>query len=153
MTDQVAARLGESADHEIVDQLRVLATEEAMGNKGGALLVSFDRAIVEDSTLLVGTLDGVVVGYATVTPCSRGDVRIASVKDLFVHPEAREVGVAAAMLSAAVAFATDDGCTHIESEVLPGNRAAKNFFERMGMVTRKLTVSRPIAARQSVPGT
>lgn len=95
-----------------------------------------------DDHLVVGCIDDAVVGFgrAHLSPASTGEV-LAVVSELVVHPDARSIGVGSAVLAAIEAWAVSNGCAAIESHVLPGNRAAKNFFERVGMKTRKMRVS------------
>ena len=145
-----SARAVDPIDHPLIEQLRDLARDETGPQRGGRLHLDFDavRRAEErpsDATHTVaGLLNDIVVGVASVRR-DRGDgITVAMIDELFVHPQARGVGVGAAMLETIQAWAIDAGCTHIESQVLPGNREAKNFFERMGLVTRKMRVSREL---------
>lgn len=99
----------------------------------------------ERELVLAGTIDGAVVGYAMAheEPLEDGG-RVAVLTDVYVEPDARGVGVGAALLDAAVAWATERGCRGIDSAVLPGMRASKNFFEAAGMVARLIVVHRPL---------
>lgn len=95
-----------------------------------------------DALVLVGTIDDVVIGYlaaTVVTPLPQAaDEPLGRVHDLFVEPEAREVGVGEALLSAAIEWLSDRGIVHADIRVLPGHRAAKNFCEEHGFVARAL---------------
>ena len=95
--------------------------------------------------VLAGTVDDSVVGYAvtTVEPVDAGDT-LAVVRDLYVEPEARGVGVGASMLNIAVAWAGERGCIGIDALALPGSRATKNFFEGFGLVARAIVVHRDL---------
>ena len=88
----------------------------------------------------VGTIDDVVVGYLV---CEI-DTDPARVLDVFVHPEAREVGFGDELLAAAVAAARAAGATMLEAEALPGDRETKNLYERAGIKARLITVSTPL---------
>ena len=63
------------------------------------------------------------------------------IEELVVHPRAQAIGVGSEILAQVRSWAIATSCQAIESQVLPGNRAAKNFFERVGMKTRKMRVS------------
>jgi|HigsolmetaAR202D_1030399.scaffolds.fasta_scaffold50353_1 GNAT superfamily N-acetyltransferase len=82
-----------------------------------------------------GTLD---VGYLVLE--LRGDV--AHIDQVYVTPDARELGFGDALLEAAVAAARDAGARVIEGHALPGDRDTKNLFERAGITARLITVSR-----------
>jgi len=97
--------------------------------------------------VLVGGLGPVAVGYAVVRLAETGNGRLAVVSDLFVEPDARCVGVGRALMEAVVEWATGAGCHGVDAEVLPGDRASKNFFEGFGLVARKITVHRSLGER------
>lgn len=86
----------------------------------------------------VATIDGVVVGYLELD--LRGDV--ADVRQVYVHPEARELGLGDALLEAAMQAGRAAGCTVLEGTALPGDRDTKNLYERAGVVARKIVVSK-----------
>jgi GNAT superfamily N-acetyltransferase len=102
-------------------------------------------AIAADDVLVsVGTIDGYVVGYVVVEirptlPQASTD-SIGRVRDLFVEVEARGVGVGEALLSGAIDWLTNRGIRAADVSVLPGHRAAKNFFEENGFVARSITM-------------
>ena len=99
----------------------------------GALLANPAACVV------VGTLDGVVVGFgvATVEPLSDGG-KLGVVAELFVDAEGRAVGVGETMLDGLVAFCLREGCVGVDAFALPGHRAAKNFFEESGFTARAI---------------
>lgn len=148
----VSARTAVREDEATILVLGQLARDEAFPERGGELLllhdngdIAFDERLQaahgDDQLVVVGAIDSVVVGYAIARQQSQGGVRSAMIEEIMVHPEARSVGVAAAMLQQVIDWARRGKCDVIESQVLPGNRSAKNFFERVGMVTRKMQVS------------
>lgn len=96
-----------------------------------------------DCLVLVGSIDGVTVGYA-VARASGTETRIARLEALFVHPDARMVGVGAAMMDRILAWAEACGCSGVDSVALPGDRATKNFFESYGLVARAILVYRQL---------
>ena len=87
----------------------------------------------------VATIDDVVVGYLQMQIIGTA----AEVMQVFVHPEAREVGFGDWLLEAALAEARSQGCTALEGTALPGDRQTKNLYERAGIKARKITVSLP----------
>jgi GNAT superfamily N-acetyltransferase len=70
------------------------------------------------------------------------DVPLARVEQVYVTPEARELGFGDALLEAATAAATEAGAQVLEGEALPGDRDTKNLYERAGITARLITVSR-----------
>ena len=92
----------------------------------------------------MGSIDETVVGYALAEVRKTSSGQLCMIDELLVDPAARAVGVGSAMLESVLEWAIANDCQAIESQVLPGNRAAKNFFERLGMKTRKMRVSRDL---------
>src|SRR6185295_3988857 len=65
---------------------------------------------------LVGTLEGVVVGFAVgEVEELRDGRRLGIVRDLFVEPPAREVGVGEAMIGELLAFFVAEGCAGVDA--------------------------------------
>ncbi len=98
-----------------------------------------------DRTALVGTLDGWVAGMAL---CRRsGDPGSArgALDACYVEPGAREVGLGHLLLEACLAWFAEQGCTGVDGVVHPGDRGAKQFFERAGFTARLLVMHRPLA--------
>ena len=94
-----------------------------------------------DAHLIVGTIDGVVVGFgAGEVELLRDGSRLGVITDLFVHPEAREVGVGEAMLDDLVGFFAARSCAAVDALALPGHRATKNFFEEGGFTARAIVM-------------
>lgn len=103
-----------------------------------------DAADEGEADILLGRLGEVPVGYSVVRyEQSRGG-RIALLTDIYVEPEARGVGVGRSMMDAVIERAAHAGCSGVQSEALPGDRATKNFFEASGLVARKITVFRDL---------
>ena len=98
-----------------------------------------------DTLVLVGTIDETVIGYAVTTIEDVADEgRLAVVRDLYVEPGARGVGVGAAMMDGVLAWAGERGCIGVDALALPGSRATKNFFEGFGLVARAIVVHRSL---------
>jgi ribosomal protein S18 acetylase RimI-like enzyme len=112
---------GEVPDHEwrdddSEDDLRDL--EQAVAT--GVVLLSGDAGLV------VATKRGKRVGFVDV---------------LYVRPEARRSGVAAALMREAAIRLRDLGADVIELEVLASNAAARAVYERWGLTTAELTLA------------
>jgi ribosomal protein S18 acetylase RimI-like enzyme len=104
----------------------------------------------EDAVVLVGTIDEVVVGYATMELETLPDRRrLAIVGDLYVEPDARAVGVGEALAADLVGRAEAAGCVGVDAFALPGHRQAKNFFERAGFTARALIMHKPLDEREA----
>jgi len=95
----------------------------------------------DDTRVVVGTIDGFPIGYAVVrVEVLNNGSRLGVVDDIFVEPDAREVGVGEAMMSDLVSWCEERGCTGMDAMALPGHRSAKNFFEESGFTARKLVM-------------
>ncbi len=77
---------------------------------------------------------------AVVVEQLRSGARLGVITDLFVEPEAREVGVGEVLAGALVEHCRSLGCLGVDAAALPGHRAAKNFFETHGFTARALTM-------------
>ncbi len=90
--------------------------------------------------VLVGLIDRVPVGYLVWGIAGT----TAIVEQVYVTPEARELGFGDGLLEAAIERARAQGAVAIEAEALPGDRETKNLYERAGVTARKLVVWRSI---------
>jgi ribosomal protein S18 acetylase RimI-like enzyme len=89
--------------------------------------------------VFVGTIDGVVIGYIVAELGADAVVRIDQV---WVTPEARELGFGDELLATAISSAQARGATAVEGQALPGDRHTKNLYERAGIVARLITTFR-----------
>jgi GNAT superfamily N-acetyltransferase len=145
-TGEDVARLAELVAEAVDEQAegrggRIWSAREARAVPAEASLA----ALVDDhaALVLVGTIDGSVVGYAVaVTEQLRTGDRLGIVTDVYVESEAREVGVGEALLDRVVAWCDEAGCIGIDALALPGNRETKNFFESFGFTARAIVVHR-----------
>ncbi len=91
--------------------------------------------------VLAGLWHDVVVGVLTARIVEApGLGSVATIDSLYVEPAAREVGVGAALIEHARAWAIQNRCIGLDAVALPGARAAKNFFEAHGLVARAIVV-------------
>ena len=89
--------------------------------------------------VLVGSLDGVALGYAVARLERLHDgSTLGVVDDIYVVEGARGVGLGEAMMGDLVGWCTAAGCFGMDAMALPGDRNTKNFFERSGFTARQL---------------
>lgn len=150
-----SARLATAEDRPAVERLGVEARDEAATKRGGLLLVDRELApdpyaalaATPDAFLVVGLIDDTPVGYGLVhVEYLRTGERLGVIDELFVHPDARAVGVGEAIMDLVVERCTDAGCAGLDARALPGDRETKNFFETFGLVARALVVHRRLPA-------
>ena len=153
-----AARTAVEADIAHVVALVGAATEEKLGQKGGALWARregrpapHEAALCSalespDHEVAVGTIDGVVVGYGVVRVEELLDGGLLGViDDIYVDPGARAVGVGETVMNHLIDWCRARGCFGVDSLALPGDRETKNFFESFGLVARAIVVHRPLS--------
>ncbi len=127
------------------------------GQRGGTQLMAdllppgTDRAGPEEITrmlgdergrVVVGSLDQVIVGFATCRVDDRRHPPVGRLGACYVEPDARGVGVGRLLLDATVAWLEEQGCQEVDGLALPGDREAKNFYESAGFKARLLTMHR-----------
>lgn len=157
------SRSAVDADVPAIARLVTMAREELAPTRGGELWAlraarpeppddSLREAIADPTQLLqVGLIDDVVLGYASVGLEDLSDATLlAVITEVYVEPEARGVGVGHGLIGAVLRWATEHGARGLDASVLPGNRAAKNFFETAGLVARSIVVHRPLDQEQVV---
>ena len=83
----------------------------------------FDVALVDDQ----------IVGFCVVRVGSR-----PLLDQIFVHPQARGLGIGAALLKDAV---QRHGAQNLDALSLPGDRLTKNLYERAGLKARLIVAS------------
>jgi GNAT superfamily N-acetyltransferase len=152
-----AARSATNSDLPAVVDLATAMLDELRPQRGGTLWLARDarpgpiaeslRALLDraDARVIVGTIDDVVVGFATVEiEALRDGTRLGIVRELFVDPEARGVSIGELIATEIVTFCTAAGCIGIDAYALPGARETKNFFERSGFTARALVMHRKL---------
>lgn len=96
----------------------------------------------DESWVIAGEIDGVVVGFiwATIEPMlDRADgERIGRIRLIYTEPDARGVGVGHTMIEAVLAELRAIDIRFFDAPVGPGQRAAKNFFESHGFAARSI---------------
>jgi GNAT superfamily N-acetyltransferase len=151
------ARAAVLADVPRLVELALALRAELTPMRGGALWSARESraatdaaaftALVErdDAELVVGTIDGVVIGYGTMEyETLRDGHTLGLFGDIYVEDDARAVGVGELIAEQLVAAAVAAGCHGIDAFALPGHREAKNFFERNGFTARALIMHKPL---------
>lgn len=154
-----AARRGGPDDRHEVEGLQREARASVAEVRGGPMHRDLDRSWAlcqaetrralgddPDAVVILGTLDDVPLGYGLLARVSAQDgTVIAVLREIFVVPEAREVGVGEAIMAEAFNWAMAQGCSAIDAVALPGDRATKNFFETHLMSARLLVMHRKLS--------
>ena len=117
------------------------AAVPASPDAASALEVYLDHPA--DHVLVAATIDDVVLGVAAgrvVGP----EPTVGHVDLVYVEPEARGVGLGAALIEQLQGWFRTAGCGALEAPVLPGSRPAKQFFEGAGLVARLIVMHRSL---------
>ena len=154
--DEGCRRAGED-DLPRLAELAAAAVEELRLGRGGAVwarhlarrppflneLAAQLRA--DDHQVLVGTIDGTIMGYgvARVERLADGGL-LGVVTDLYTDPGCRELGIGEITMRQLVDWCSERGCFGVDSLALPGDRHTKNFFESFGLVARAIIVHRSL---------
>lgn len=105
-----------------------------------------------DSAIFVGMIDGYPFGFLLIRAepllPQAGEERVASIRYVYTHHEARGVGVGESMIDAALEEFRTRGFSRFDTHVLPGHRFAKNFFESAGFAARSIVMHHDDAAEQ-----
>lgn len=136
------------ADVDVLRALEVEARRSLDGQRGGERWLAehpkvgtgWDR-LIGDGLVLVGHIDDAVVGYVVA---SVGDDRILRIEQIWVTPEARELGFGDELLATAIERGRALGAVAVQGESLPGDRDTKNLYERAGIVARLITTYRDL---------
>lgn len=104
------------------------------------------RVVSVDYSVYLGIIDEVPFGFliSRLRPlfAQAGGEEVGVIDLIFTELEAREVGIAEAMLDVALADLSALGAKRFDAPVLPGHRLAKNFFERSGFSARSIIMHR-----------
>lgn len=147
------ARPATSADVPRVVELARVALAELEPLRGGSVFVNreargepldagFESAVADpEQTVVVGTIDELIVGYGTGrSEQLRDGRRLGIIDDLFVEDGFRSVGVGEAVMGELLEWFRAQSCAGVDALALPGARETKNFFETAGFTARLLVV-------------
>jgi GNAT superfamily N-acetyltransferase len=142
-----AVRLARPSDRAELVWLEELARAALAGQRGADLWLDLHAAqsptwpAVDAGDVLVAVIDEVPIGYLRVHVADD----VLYVDDVFVHPEARDLGFGDAMLARARELGVERGAVRLQAEALPGDRDTKNLYERAGITAKRIIVSTPLA--------
>jgi GNAT superfamily N-acetyltransferase len=157
------ARVATAADIPALKTLWDMAVREIDTHRGGALLLRsiawpapFEQGVQAalgdaDRVVVLGTTDGVEVGFASVRCDLAGRPPIGVIDAVYVEPSARQIGVGEAIVDLVISWCRERGCGGVDAPALPGSRPAKAFFEDHGFIARLLVMHHPLpgpAARE-----
>lgn len=100
------------------------------------------RGIVDSGLAFLAHDNGRAVGFALAR---RKGARLGRLTDLYVVPEARLSGVAAALVRAVVGALARDGIEHLDLDVLASNSGARAVYQRWGFVEDSVVLVAPVA--------
>lgn len=136
-------RPARAADADELARLETAARAVLADQRGGQRWLADHPAgawSTPSAAVFVAHIDEVPVGYIVATI----DGPLARIVDVYVAPEARELGFGDELLAAAVAAARSRGAATLDGEALPGDRDVKNLYERAGIKARLIIVSTPL---------
>ncbi len=139
-------RRATAADRDQLRQLEREARDALVGQRGGDRWLDEHPEVGEgwaercnDVEVYVGSIDEVVIAYLVA---ELGDDAIVRIDQVWVTPEARELGFGDELLATAIGAARQRGAVAVEGQALPGDRHTKNLYERAGIVARLITTFR-----------
>lgn len=94
-----------------------------------------------EADVWVAHIGEVLVGYLVAI---LGDDLVLRIDQVWVTPQARELGFGDELLATAIAAARGNGAIAVEGQALPGDRHTKNLYERAGIVARLITTFRAL---------
>lgn len=139
-------RLAESDDRIELVWLEGLARAGLAGQRGGDLWLEIhpeqspEWPAVGAGNVIVAVVDEVPIGYLRF----HAHDAVLYVDDVYVHPEARELGFGDALLALARAIGLERGARRLQAEALPGDRDTKNLYERASITAKRIIVSAPL---------
>lgn len=141
-------RAATADDHVALQALELEARAALVEQRGGERWLVEHPLVGDDwpdrcrsADVYVGTIDDVVIAYLVAELGSDAIVRIDQV---WVTPEARELGFGDELLATAIEAARARGAVAVEGQALPGDRHTKNLYERAGIVARLITTFRTL---------
>lgn len=123
-----------------LELLEAEAREALVEQRGGPRWLADHPAgawTLDGAVTHVAHIDDVIVGYIVATVTGG----LARIVDVYVTPDARELGFGDELLAAARVTVREAGATTLDAEALPGDRDIKNLYERAGIKARLIIVS------------
>jgi GNAT superfamily N-acetyltransferase len=147
---QVFTRRASESDCEVLESLESEARANLDHFRGGIRLGDefelvgkrWSSVITDSSTnTFVAGVDETVMGYLVAKLGQTNSGKIATIEQVFVTKDARNIGIGDALVSATIAWAKAESLVALDGFALPGDRETKNLFERSGLVARLITVT------------
>jgi len=150
------ARLSDSNDEEYFNDLFTAAREEAATRKGFALwnqidsvgdapVTAFHEFISNDrKEIVIGEYESYPLGYMLLELVTIGPDIATNIHEVFVHSDAREVGIGEAIMNFTIDWSRANGSSLLIGRTFPGDRATKNYFERFHITARLIEVSKQL---------
>ena len=147
---QVFTRRASESDCEVLEVLESEARANLDHFRGGIRLgdefelvgKQWASVIADSSTnTFVAGVDETVMGYLVAKLGQTNSGKIATIEQVFVTKDARNIGIGDALVSATIAWAKAESLVALDGFALPGDRETKNLFERSGLVARLITVT------------
>lgn len=133
-------------DHDQLRQLEQEARAALVGQRGGDVWLVEHPEVGDgwalrcvSADVFVGSIDEVVIAYLVA---ELGGDAVVRIDQVWVTPEARELGFGDELLATAIEAARQRGAVAVEGQALPGDRHTKNLYERAGIVARLITTYR-----------
>ncbi len=137
-----------AADAAQLCELEIEARAALVGQRGGEQWLLAHPEITDgwsrratEADVWVAHIGDVLVGYLVAI---LGDDLVLRIDQVWVTPQARELGFGDELLAAAIASARQAGAIAVEGQALPGDRHTKNLYERAGIVARLITTFRAL---------
>ncbi len=150
-------RRAELSDADVLSDVEAASRAALVDVRGGARWLDAHPQIgggwataIDERTVFVGTIPAATAGdYESdvvvamlVADLIADPMPVVRIDQVFVVPDARELGFGDALVAAAMDWAREVGAVLIEAETLPGDRNLKNLYERAGVTARLITVSK-----------
>ena len=111
----------------------------SVDNVGELWLDMFKRTLGRFSVLYVCEVDGVIAGFIVArlkrVPEYLGGVMVGELKDMWVEPEVRKLGIGEELLRLAIEWCRAQNAYSCEAQILVGNQPIINLIEYLGMKT------------------
>ena len=147
---QVFVRRGSELDCEILELLESEGRSSLDEFRGGSRLAKEIVAVApnwlaalnnKSVGIFVAGIDQTVMGYLLARLSTTVIGETATIEQVFVTKDARNLGVGDALISATVDWAKGLKIVALDALALPGDRETKNLYERAGLVARLITVT------------
>jgi GNAT superfamily N-acetyltransferase len=138
--DSLSLQLLEEESREEVQQFR---GHLALLDESPLIAESWLQTVTSiDHSVLVGVVAQQVVGYVCAE--FNSSTSICLITQIFVDPQARQLGIGAHLVGEIVHIARERGSMRLDACALPGDRKMKNLYERVGMPARLIVVSKTL---------